>query len=75
MKQGASLVEILRVTGLQPPVAGLIPVCQLCFTHSRADSRAFSKGIINAVTTLSEGMPRLLAEVSRNERKRKDELD
>lgn len=68
MKKDASLVEYLRVNGLQPSVAGLIPVCQLCFTHRRADSQAFSKGIINAVTTLSEGMPRLLAEVSRNER-------
>lgn len=65
------MVDFLRVTGLQPSVAGLIPVCQLCFTHSRADSLAFSKGIIKAVTTLSQGMPRLLAEVSRNERKRR----
>lgn len=59
MKQDASLVELFGSVGCDHVWRGLIPVCQLCFTHSRA----CCKGTINTVRALSGGMPCMLADM------------
>lgn len=48
--------HFLWFTRMWPSVADLIPICQLCTKHSRADSETFNKSAVNAVTAFSDKM-------------------